>query len=180
MPLVKNSQVVPDAFVRVADDAALPDGVPVIVSAARLLAEAGALRARTAPMGVLWPNDRKVEELAPHLAWLAVVGLTFPKFRDGRAYSQARLVRERYGYRGELRATGQVLRDQFLFMLRAGFDAFEVTKDADALAFPEAARRYSVFFQPAADGVRTVAGARMRGQHAPLAADRKQATEPVS
>lgn len=165
MPLVKNSEIVEDAFLRVADDAALPEGAAVIVSAARLLAEADALRRRGAPVGVLWPNDRKVEELAPHLSWLAMVGLAFPKFRDGRAYSQARLIRERHRYRGELRATGQVLRDQFLFMLRAGFDAFEVTKDADALAFPEAARRYSVFFQPSSDGVRTVAGART-AQHA--------------
>ena len=56
----------------------------------------------------------------------------FPKFQDGRAYSQARILRERLGFRGELRATGQVLRDQFVFMLRAGFDSFEVKKDADA------------------------------------------------
>ena len=61
----------------------------------------------------------------------------FPTFKDGRAYSQARLLRERYGFRGELRATGQVLRDQFLFLLRAGFDSFEVTKEADAAAFAE-------------------------------------------
>ena len=150
MPLVKNSRIVEDAYLRVADDEALPDG-PVIVSAARLLTESDALRGRAAPVGVLWPNDRRIEELQRHLGWLDLVALSFPKFRDGRAYSQARLVRERYGFAGELRATGQVLRDQFLFMLRAGFDAFEVTKEADALAFPEAARRYSVFFQPAAD-----------------------------
>jgi uncharacterized protein (DUF934 family) len=179
MPLVKDSQIVDDAFVRVADDAPLPDGAPVIVSAARLLAEAAALRERKAPVGVLWPNDRKVEELAPHLAWLALVGLAFPKFRDGRAYSQARLIRERHRYRGELRATGQILRDQFLFMLRAGFDAFEVSKEADAHAFPEAARRYSVFFQPASDGVRTVAGARA-AQHASDTAEEKRPADALT
>ena len=63
---------------------------------------------------------------------MSLVALVFPKFQDGRAYSQARILRERFGYRGEMRATGQVLRDQFVFMLRAGFDAFEVKKDADA------------------------------------------------
>ena len=56
----------------------------------------------------------------------------FPNFRDGRAYTQARLLRERFGFRGELRATGQVLRDQFVFLARAGFDAFEVKKPEDA------------------------------------------------
>jgi uncharacterized protein (DUF934 family) len=76
----------------------------------------------------------------------------FPNFRDGRAYSQARLLRERYRYRGELRATGEVLRDQFLFLVRAGFDAFEVKKAADAVVFAEALARYSVFYQPGADG----------------------------
>jgi uncharacterized protein (DUF934 family) len=160
MPLVKNSLIVEDAFVRVADDEPLPHG-PVIVSAARLLKEADALRSRGARVGVLWPNDRKVEELASHLGWLDLVALAFPKFRDGRAYSQARLIRERYAYGGELRATGQVLRDQFLFMLRAGFDAFEVLKQSDALVFPEAARRYSVFFQPAADARANVFRARL-------------------
>ena len=81
---------------------------------------------------MLWPNNRKVAELAPWLDRLALVALVFPSFRDGRAYSQARLLRERHGFRGELRATGDVLRDQFLFLVRAGFDAFEVRKDADA------------------------------------------------
>ena len=84
---------------------------------------------------MIWPNNRDVDELVPWLDRLAVVALVFPTFRDGRAYSQARLLRERHRYRGELRATGQVLRDQFVFMLRAGFDAFEVKKPADAEAF---------------------------------------------
>jgi uncharacterized protein (DUF934 family) len=102
-----------------------------------------------------------VVELAPYLEGLALVGLVFPTFKDGRAFSQARLIRERYGFRGELRATGQVLRDQFLFMLRAGFDAFEVTKDADAAAFAQAARRYSVFYQPTGDGRATARASRV-------------------
>src|SRR5205085_10127849 len=103
-------------------------------------------------VGVIWPNSRDVDDLVPYLDRLAAVALVFPTFRDGRAYSQARLLRERYRYRGELRATGQVLRDQFLYMLRAGFDAFEVTKPADADAFTEATRRYSAFYQPAGHG----------------------------
>lgn len=152
MPLVKDGQIVEDRFVRVADDAPLPEGTPVLVTAERLLANASELAARGAPVGVLWPNNRKVAELEPLLKNLALVALVFPKFRDGRAYSQARLLRERYGYAGELRATGDVLRDQFQFLVRAGFDSFEVKKPADARVFAQSAARFSVFYQPAADG----------------------------
>jgi uncharacterized protein (DUF934 family) len=161
MRLVKEGRIVEDPFVPILDDAPIPDGVPVIIPAARFLADAAELTQRNAGLGVAWPNNRPVGELAPHLDRVSVVALAFPAFKDGRAYSQARLLRERYGFRGELRATGQVLRDQFLFMLRAGFDSFEVTKDADAAAFADVARRYSVFYQPAADGRTTVLRARL-------------------
>ena len=152
MPLVKNLKIVDDPYLRVLDDAPIADDAAVLVPAVRLTTDAGELLRRGGRTGVIWPNDRNVAELAPHLDCLDVVALVFPKFQDGRAYSQARLLRERYGFRGELRATGSVLRDQFLFMLRAGFDAFEVTKPADAVHFAEATRRYSAFYQPAGDG----------------------------
>ena len=61
-------------------------------------------------------------------------------------------MRERYGFRGELRATGDILQDEFVFLIRAGFDALEVKKDRDVAAFADALKRYSVFYQPAADG----------------------------
>ncbi|BAM87185.1 hypothetical protein S58_11750 [Bradyrhizobium oligotrophicum S58] len=153
MPLVKGGHIIADEFVRITDDAELPAQGAILVSETRLLADPQALLGRTGgKCGVIWPNNRDVDDLVPHLDRLALVGLVFPSFRDGRAYTQARLLRERYGYRGELRATGQVLRDQFVFMLRAGFDAFEVKKQADAEAFTETVKRYSVFYQPAGDG----------------------------
>jgi uncharacterized protein (DUF934 family) len=152
MPLIKSGRIVEDRYVRVADDAAIPDRVPVIITAGRFLADPNALIRRDGSLGVLWPNDRRVAELEPWLGHLALVALSFPKFRDGRAYSQARQLRERYGFRGELRATGDVLRDQFLFLIRAGFDSLEVKKPADAAAFAEVVNRYSVFYQPSADG----------------------------
>jgi uncharacterized protein (DUF934 family) len=151
MRLVRNAQIVEDRFVRVEDGAPVPDGVPAIIPAARFLADHAELAERTAPTGVLWPNNRDIAELAPHFDRLALIALVFPAFKDGRAYSQARLIRERYGFHGELRATGDVLRDQFLFLLRAGFDAFEVKKDADAAVFAASVARYSVFYQPAGD-----------------------------
>src|SRR5262245_55753002 len=152
MRLVKAGRVIEDRFVRVLDDAPVPEGVPVLLPAPRLLADARDLVLRQAPTGVIWPNDKRIAELAPYLDWLALVALVFPTFKDGRAYSQARLLRERHGFRRQLPATGQVLRDQLLFLQRAGFDSFEVRKDNDAAAFAEAVHRYSVFYQPTGDG----------------------------
>lgn len=151
MPFIKAGRRTDDPFVRVADDAPVPANKPVLVSAARFLAEPADISRRGAPIGVIWPNSRGVAELVPYLDRLALVALVFPSFRDGRAYSQARLLRERYDFRGELRATGDVLRDQFLFLARAGFDAFEVKKEADADAFAAALARFSVVYQPSAD-----------------------------
>src|ERR1700730_6010569 len=131
MPLVKDGKITGDGFVHVADDAEITGDGAILISAARFLEDPETLSRRVGRTGVIWPNNRDVDDLVPYLERLAVVALVFPTFRDGRAYSQARLLKERYNYRGELRATGQVLRDQFLFMLRAGFDAFEVKKDSD-------------------------------------------------
>ena len=152
MPLVRNEKITADDFVRVADDAALPAAGNILLPLARFLEDAEALLQRQGKVGVILPNNRDPDDLEPYLEKLALIALVFPTFRDGRAYSQARLLRERYGFDGELRATGQVLRDQFVFMIRAGFDAFEVKKDSDALAFEETVKRYSVFYQPTADG----------------------------
>lgn len=163
MPLVKGGKIVDDPFAHVADGAELPQGC-VLVSAARFLEDPEALLKR-GKVGVIWPNSRDVDDLVPYLDRVAAVALVFPTFRDGRAYSQARLLRERYGYRGELRANGQVLRDQFVFMLRAGFDAFDVKKQADAEAFAQTVHRYSVFYQPTGDGRITALHRRMQLRH---------------
>ncbi|KIU52477.1 MULTISPECIES: DUF934 domain-containing protein [Bradyrhizobium] len=165
MPLVKQGRLTTDPFVHVADGAELPGDGAVLVSAERFLADPEALLRRAGKVGVIWPNNRALDELVPHLDRLATVALVFPTFRDGRAYSQARLLRERYGYDGELRATGQILRDQFVFMTRAGFDAFEVKKDADADAFAATMQRYSVFYQPTGDGRVTALNRRMQLRH---------------
>ncbi|MCC8960130.1 DUF934 domain-containing protein [Bradyrhizobium sp. Pear77] len=165
MPLVKQGRLTTDLFVHVADGAELPGDGAVLVTAERFLADPEALLRRPGKLGVIWPNNRNLDELVPHLDRLASVALVFPTFRDGRAYSQARLLRERYGYDGELRATGQILRDQFVFMTRAGFDAFEVKKDADADAFAQTMKRYSVFYQPTGDGRVTALNRRMQLRH---------------
>ena len=165
MPLVKDGKIAADLFVHVPDGAELPGNGAILVSAARFLEDPEDLLKRAGKVGVIWPNNRDLDDLVPYLDRLAAVALVFPIFRDGRAYSQARLLRERHGYEGELRATGQVLRDQFVFMSRAGFDAFEVKKAADAEAFAATVKRYSVFYQPTGDGRVTALHRRMQQRH---------------
>ena len=148
--VIKNRQIVEDHWQAVADDAALPDG-PVIVSLARWQRVRTALLARGEPVGVRLPNTANVADLAADLPVLALVALEFPRFADGRAHSQARLLRERYGYRGELRAVGDVLRDQLFFMARNGFDAFELRADRSLEDALKAFDEFSESYQPAAD-----------------------------
>ncbi len=148
--VIKNRQIVEDHWQAVADDAELPAG-PVIVSLARWRQERAALLARGEPLGVRLPNTVDVAELADDLPALALVALEFPKFADGRAYSQARLLRERYGYQGEIRATGEVLRDQLFFMARSGFDGFELSAERRLEDALEAFNDFSESYQPAAD-----------------------------
>ena len=93
-----------------------------------------------------------VDQIAGDLDRLAVVVLEFPKFNDGRALSQARLLRERYGYRGEIRATGKVVRDLLLFMHRCGFDAFAADDHVTAEIVRKSLATFSLSYQPAADG----------------------------
>ncbi len=161
MPLIKHGRRIDDPYARILGDEPVPADRAALVDGARLLANAGVAAGRTAPLGVVWPNDRPVAELAPYLHGLALVALVFPTFKDGRAYTQARQLREQLGWTGELRATGNVLRDQFLLMARAGFDAFEITKAGDIDALSDALQRYRRFYQPAADGAPTMRRARL-------------------
>src|SRR4029078_8918874 len=126
MPLVNNAKITNDLFVHVPDGAELPGNGAILVSAARFLEDPEAILRRAAKVGVIWPHNRDLDDLVPYRERLPAVALVFPSFRDGRAYSQARLLRERHGFDGELRATGEVLRDQFVFMLRRGLEHLEV------------------------------------------------------
>lgn len=166
MALVSTRPAANAVFAPLGDADALVDG-PILVSAARFLKEADALLAHPAPVGVAWPNAEDVSALAPYVGRLALVTLFFPKFRDGRAFSQARLLRERFGFEGELRATGNVLQDQILLMARSGFDTFEVEKEADLAAFEGALKRYTLVYQPTGDGRRTVREARAAAEVRP-------------
>lgn len=152
MPLIKHGVTTEDPWLRLADDEALPAAGPVIVSLERWRLERDALAALAAPVGVRLASHQPAAEIAADLERLQLIALVFPTFRDGRPYSTARLLRERHGFKGELRAVGNVLRDQFLFMSRCGFDAFEVADDDEAAAWKKAISEFSVWYQAAADG----------------------------
>ena len=152
MALVKNGELVASSFVDASGAETIPAAGPLIVSLDQWNAHRDQLLARGTPLGIRLRSDQPPELIAADLARLAVVALEFPKFRDGRAYSYARLLRERYGFKGELRAVGDVLLEQLFFMLRTGFDAFEI-ESADTLRdYRTALADFSVWYQPAADG----------------------------
>ncbi|WP_421999665.1 DUF934 domain-containing protein [Reyranella sp.] len=121
-----------------------------------------------------WPavslsNTDEVEALTPHVGGLRLVVLNFPKFSDGRAYSQARLLRGRLGYAGELRATGNVLQDQLPFLLRCGFDSFDSEQKGFGEALASARGLFSVVYQPTEDGRAPAALLRLAEAGAPPA-----------
>ncbi len=148
--IIENREVVPDRWTFLADDAPVPFAGPVVVSWARWQAERDALAGR-ADLGVQVPSDVGPEDVAPHVDHFALIALEFPKFTDGRAYSTARLLRQRYGYRGTLRAVGDVLRDQLFYMARCGFNAFQLKQGKDVDDALRAFEELSVKYQPAAD-----------------------------
>ncbi len=142
---------VEDPFTYVADDQDLAPG-DVILSLARFEAEGDRLLSEGRAVGVRLASHEDAEALAYDLPRIAVVALEFPKFRDGRAYSNARILRERYALAGEIRAVGDVLREQAHFMLRCGFDAFEPADGATPEQWTRKARSYRHVYQRAADG----------------------------
>jgi uncharacterized protein (DUF934 family) len=152
MPLLKNGEIVHDPWVAAGDDTSLPFNAPTIISFAHWQAERARVEGANVRLGLRLRNTDPVEALRGSVARFDLIALEFPKFTDGRAYSQARLLRERLGFAGELRATGHVLPDQLLFMQRCGFDAFELAKGAPIEAWKRAIESFSVFYQPAADG----------------------------
>jgi uncharacterized protein (DUF934 family) len=128
MALWRNGAFAADDAVTLADDAPLTDG-PVLVSLKRFLADRDTLLVRNAPVGVVLQPADKLDAIATDLPNLPLLALTFPKFADGRAFSQARLARERYGFAGELRAVGDILFDRIAYMIRCGFDSLDITNE---------------------------------------------------
>jgi uncharacterized protein (DUF934 family) len=148
MPLLKDGAVVADEWMPLADDADARPGDKVIVTLAQWRDQRERLRGHNGRLGLRLKSDESPAQIADDLALFDLIALEFPRFGDGRAYSYARLLRERYGFTGELRAVGNVLRDQFLLMLRCGFDAFEVKDEKAVEAWHEATSEIAFTYQP--------------------------------
>ena len=153
--LIKGGAFADDAFADVADDGPLPDG-GAIVSLARFRQERDTLLARNAPLGVRLKSDESPALLGEDLHRLSVVALEFPKFRDGRAFSWARMLRTRFGFKGEVRAVGDFLYDQIAYQHRVGFDAWQVPDDFALADFARALAEITNVYQPSADGRKTI------------------------
>jgi uncharacterized protein (DUF934 family) len=158
--IIKNRAVVEDAWtlVRAAEDGTLPEvdalpAGPVIVPLALWQRSRDALVAARGrdQLGVWLAPDSEPGDVADDFDQFALIAVDFPVFRDGRGYSIARLLRERYGYKGELRSIGDVLRDQLRFMERCGFDAYAVRADKDIHDALKAFTEFTVQYQGAFD-----------------------------
>jgi len=120
----------------------------VIVTLERLAQLDGDVPGR---LGVVVDGATDPEALAPHLQRLSLIAIELPKFTDGRAYSLARLLRDRYGYTGTLRAVGHVLRDQLFYMWRCGFDEFDLAEGVNVEDAVAAFDDFTITYQPAED-----------------------------
>jgi len=135
MPLWKNGTFVEDAWRVVPDDQPVAEGEKAVISLKRWRAEKATLGTRNAPLGLLIEPGSVWTDIGADLARFPVIVVTIPKYADGRAFSIARLLRERDGYRGEIRAAGNYIIDQVPFMMRVGIDAFETADPVLIRAF---------------------------------------------
>jgi uncharacterized protein (DUF934 family) len=162
MALGKGGKYADDAFSVVADDAALPDGKPVIVSLKRFVLEKEVLLAREAYLGVRLETGDSPEALGEDVQRLAVVQIVIPYFKDGRVFSQARVLRTRMNYKNEIRVTGHFLRDQIAFLARVGVDAFDLSQNLSPDDIKDAMNEISVAYQHSVDGQKSIWDLRQR------------------
>jgi uncharacterized protein (DUF934 family) len=156
MPLIKNGAFVEDRFVFIPEGQAFPDDGGVMVSLARFQSERDSIIAHHRPVCVRLAAAENPEVLKDDLANIDAIALEFPIFRDGRAFSWARMLRERFAYQGEIRAVGHFLYDQLAFLMRVGFDAFEVRQDFRIAEFSRAMAEMTYVYQPSVDRRKTV------------------------
>jgi uncharacterized protein (DUF934 family) len=156
--IIKDRRITEDHWQYIDDEQSLPAGqADIIVSFQRWQNERDALIAREGGLGVIIGEAIGVEAIRDSLDDFDLVAVHFPVFKDGRGFSYARLLRERYGFKGEIRAFGNILRDQIYYMARCGFNAFELEEGRDLEQALTAFDDFRVNYQPAADGPATPA-----------------------
>lgn len=157
MTLLKTTgDVLANDWVVVTGDDALPRGGNLLVSPDRFHAARAELEGSNATVGLILSPEDEVEGLEDLLPNAPVLAITFPAFKDGRGFSQARIARQIMGYDGEIRAMGDIMMDQYAFLIRCGVDTVLVPEGESPEAWQAAAKRVSVTYQPAADGALSV------------------------
>ena len=161
MALWRENGFADDVWTRVADDEPTPEIGAILVSFQRWRRERAALAERRAPVGVEIAAGKDALEHLSEAADRPLVALKFDKFADGRAFSYAILLSERYGFAGELRAVGDVLLDEIPLMLRCGFNSFEVVNAPTLRALGEGRLpEFPLAYQPSLAAGETPAGGR--------------------
>lgn len=150
MQIIKNRSIVEDNWQLLGSDEPLQSG-DIIVPLARWQAERELLIGRQGQLGAQISGGEDLKALAKDLQHFQLIALSFERFADGRCYSYARLLRERFNYRGELRAVGDVLHDQLAYMERCGIDSFVMRDDQDLVTALHAFEVFSAHYQTAAD-----------------------------
>ena len=162
MPLVKRGEITNDRWQRVAEDAETMPSGDILVSFEQWTEHKVELCKRGGAFGIRLRSDQGPELIADDLEHFDLVALEVPAFTDGRAYSHARLLRERFGFEREIRAVGDVLLEQLVFMQRSGFDAFEIDSDTPLDDWKVAFADIDVWYQPTDDGRETITQLRWR------------------
>ena len=178
MPVVDRNGPIADRWQRLADDAPAPEGAAVVVSFNRLKNEHNVLFASATAVGVEITGDVELEDVVPYLPRLGIVLVRFTAMRDGRPFTIGRLLRERYRYAGEIRAIGGFVPDQVLFLLRCGFNSFDVGPDFSVDSLKRSAAAYTAWYQRAADRAPTVLDYR-HNRTAPPAGYQPTGSEPA-
>jgi uncharacterized protein (DUF934 family) len=148
--LIRQLEIVSDDW-RHAEQDPLGESASLIIPFAQWQQEREQWLARKIRLGVRLGPAHPVESLAPDLNSLSLVAIEFGGISEGRGYTQAQMLRQRYKFTGEVRAVGKVQRDQFFYMARCGFDAFELPEGADLEGALASFKDFTVAYQPAAD-----------------------------
>jgi uncharacterized protein (DUF934 family) len=149
--LLKDGNVIDNSWQLVdADTGALPQG-DILISTSQWHKQQDVLADRAGAVGVWIDSHEEIEAFADGIIALPVIAINFPKFADGRGFSLARLLRERYGYSGEIRAIGEIIRDQLFLMQRCGFNAFAFDTELDLAEASKSLQDFSDAYQVAVD-----------------------------
>jgi len=154
MALIKDGGIAEDHWRTLSDDQPVIGNGPVIVTYDRWRDHREALTRHNGPLGIRMKSDQPPDLIADDVHRFDLIALEFPNLGDGRAYSYARLLRERHHFKGELRAVGDVTKDQLFFMQRCGFSSFELPVGRDPENALGALKSFSVVYAPAADAAK--------------------------